>query len=50
MPDNSTFQDLAKHSNFQVKLVIATGGTVVLVKWIIDDAFLVLVFSLLIHL
>ena len=31
-----TFQNLAKENNFQVRIVIATGGTVGLAEWIID--------------
>ena len=36
----STFQNLAKQNNFQVKIVIATGGTMYLAEWIFDDTCL----------
>ena len=37
-PSVPTFQNRAKQNNFQVKIVIVTGGTVVgLAEWIIDD-------------
>ena len=32
-----TFQNLTKQNNFQVRIVIATGWTVGLAEWIIDD-------------
>ena len=32
-----TFQNLAKQNKVQTKIVIATGGTVGLAEWIIDD-------------
>ena len=35
-----TFQNLAKQNDFQVKIVIATGGAVDLAEWIIDDPVL----------
>ena len=37
-----TLQIFAKQSNFQVKIVIATGETVCLAEWIIDDTCLVM--------
>ena len=33
----STFQNLAKQNEVQVRMVIAIGGTVGLGEWIIDD-------------
>ena len=36
-----TFQNLTKQNNMQVKKVIATGRTVGLAEWIIDDICLV---------
>ena len=35
-PSVSTFHNIAKQNNFQVKIVIATGGTVGMAEWIID--------------
>ena len=35
-------QNLAKQTNFQVRMVIATGGTVGLAKWIIDGTHVLL--------
>ena len=32
-----TFQNLAKQNEFQVRIVIVSGGNVGLAKWIIDD-------------
>ena len=32
-----TFQNLSKQNNFQLKIVLATGGNVGLVEWIIDS-------------
>ena len=31
-----SFQNLTKQNNFQMRIVIATGGTVGLAEWIID--------------
>ena len=36
LPSVPTFQNLAKQTNSQVRIVIATGGTVGLAEWIID--------------
>ena len=36
-PSVRTFQNLAKQNKFQARTVIATGGTVGLAEWIIDD-------------
>ena len=37
-----TFQNLVKQNNFQVRIMIATGGTVFLAEWIIDDTHFLL--------
>ena len=39
-----TFQNFAKRNNFQVRIVIATGGTVGLAEWIIDDSYVLFFF------
>ena len=31
------FQNLAKQNKIQARIVIATGGTVGVIEWIIDD-------------
>ena len=36
-PSVPTFQNLAKQNKVQARIVIATGGTVGLAEWIIDD-------------
>ena len=36
-PSVPNFKYPAKQNNFQVRIVIATGGTVGLVEWIIDS-------------
>ena len=35
-----TFQNLAKQNNFQVRIVVATSGSVDLAVWITDDSWL----------
>ena len=37
LPAVPTFQNLAKQNKFQVRIMIATGGTVSLAEWIIHD-------------
>ena len=36
-PSVSTFQNRSKQNNFQVRVMIATGGIADLAEWIIDD-------------
>ena len=41
-PSVPIFQNLAKQNKFQVRRVIANGGTVGLAEWIIEDTSLVM--------
>ena len=44
-----TFQNLAKQNKVQARIVIATGGTVGLAEWIIDDTHVLYEHKLNIH-
>ena len=45
----STFQNIAKQNKLQMKIIIATGGTVGPAEGIIDDTCLVILFILLLN-